>query len=88
VTAVLLLAIAGVTLSALLGEHGLLHLRRLHRERQGLRQTTFALLGTNARLREDIRRLDEDDLYLEELARRRLGLVRPNETVYRFRRPQ
>jgi len=29
--------------------------------------------------------LRTDDLYLEGLARRELGLVRPNEFVYRFR---
>jgi cell division protein FtsB len=86
VTAALLLGIAGVTLSALFGEHGLLHLRRLDAERRSLHQRTFALLDANARLREEIRRLESDDLHLEELARRRLGLVRPNETVYRFRR--
>lgn len=83
----LLLAIMSITLSALLGEHGLAHLLRLQTERQELRQTTFTLLDANARLREEIHRLETDDLYLEELARRRLGLVRPNETVYRFRRP-
>jgi len=87
VTAVLLIGITAVTLSALFGEHGLSHLRRLHEERQQLRQTTFGLLEGNARLRGEIHRLESDDLYLEELARRRLGLVRPNETVYRFRRP-
>lgn len=86
-TVALLLAIAAVTLSALLGEHGLSHLSRLHAERQHLRRTTFTLLERNERLREEIHRLETDDLYLEELARRRLGLVRPNETVYRFRRP-
>jgi len=40
----------------------------------------------NARLRDEIRRLHSDDLYLEGLARRQLGLVRPNEFVYRFHR--
>ena len=40
----------------------------------------------NARLRDEVRRLRADDLYLEGLARRQLGLVRPNEFVYRFRR--
>ena len=86
-SAVLLLAIATVTASALVGEHGVPHLLRLRAERQDLGRTAFALLQTNAHLREDIRRLRHDDLYLEQLARRQFGLVRPNETVYRFRRP-
>ena len=79
--------IVGLAASALFGEHGIAHLLRLRAERAQLAQTTFVLLQTNDRLREDIRRLHGDDTYLEGLARRQLGLVRPNETVYRFRRP-
>ena len=85
-TAALVLAIAGVALSVLAGEHGIAHLLRLRAERRMLGQTAFALLGQNARLRGEIERLRRDDLYLEGLARRQLGLVRPNEFVYRFRR--
>src|SRR5947199_289292 len=84
-SAVLLLAIATVTVSALIGEHGVPHLLRLRAERQDLGRTAFALLEENARLREDLARLKDDDLYLEELARRQLGLVKPGEIVYRFR---
>ena len=36
-------------------------------------------------IHEDLTRLKDDDLYLEELARRQLGLVKPGEIVYRFR---
>jgi cell division protein FtsB len=79
--------IAAVTGSALFGGHGVAHLLRLRAERQELGQAAFTLLQTNNRLRGEIARLRSDDLYLEELARRQLGLVRPNETVYRFRRP-
>jgi cell division protein FtsB len=88
VTAVLALAILAVTGSALLGEHGIAHLLRLRAERQALGQSAFALLQTNDGLRSQIARLRSDDLYLEELARKQLGLVRPNETVYRVRRPR
>src|SRR5207249_8653380 len=84
-SAVLLLAIATVTVSALIGEHGVPHLLRLRAERQDLGRTAFALLEENARLREDLARLKDDDLSLEELARRQLGLVKPGEIVYRFR---
>jgi cell division protein FtsL len=84
-SAALVLAILGVTASALLGEHGIMHLRRLHAERTELRRTAFALLEKNARLRQEITRLRSDDRYIEALARKQLGLVRPNEQVYRFR---
>lgn len=82
-----MLAIAGVTASALFGEHGIAHLVRLRGERRALGEVTFALLQRNTQLRADIARLRTDDRYLEGLARQKLGLVRPNETVYRFRHP-
>ena len=82
----LALAIVAVAASAGVGEHGVAHLLRLHAERRALGDTAFALLQRNQRLRREIERLRGDDLYVEELARRELGLVRPNEFVYRFRR--
>ncbi len=82
----LVLSIAGVAASVLIGEHGIAHLLRLRAERRALGQTAFGLMERDAHLREEIQRLRTDDLYLEGLARRQLGLVRPNESVYRFRR--
>jgi len=83
---VLLLASVTVTASALIGEHGIPHLIGLRAEREDIGRTAFALLEENARLRDELRRLKKDDLYLEQLARRQLGLVKPGEIVYRFRR--
>lgn len=85
--ALLMAGIAGVTTSALFGEHGIAHLLRLRTERGTLGATAFDLMQRNTQLRADIARLRSDDHYLEALARRQLGLVRPDETVYRFRRP-
>lgn len=86
-TAALVLAIIAVLVSALFGEHGVTHLLRLRAEQRQQADATFALLQKNARLLDEVRRLRSDELYLEELARRELGLVKPNETVYRFSRP-
>jgi cell division protein FtsB len=86
-TAALILAIIAVLVSALFGEHGVTHLLRLSAEQQKQSDTTFSLLQQNARLLEEVRRLRSDELYLEGLARRQLGLVKPNETVYRSSRP-
>jgi len=83
---VLLLAIATVTASALVGEHAIPHLIGLRAEREDLGRTAFTLLEQNARLREELARLKKDDLYLEQLARQQLGLVKPGDVVYRFRR--
>jgi cell division protein FtsB len=88
-SAALLCGIVGVAASALLGDHGVAHLLRLRAERAQIGREAFRLLQGNARLRAEIARLRSDDLYLEVLARRSRGLVRPNEVVYRFRpRPE
>ena len=79
----LVLAITGVVVSAFAGEHGVAHLLRLRAARRALADSHFRLLAENAQLRRDIGRLRSDDLFLEELARRELGLVRPNEVVVR-----
>jgi len=84
-SAALVLAIVAVALSSLFGDDGVTHLLHLRTERQALGSTAFGLLERNQDIRRQIERLRGDDLYLEGLARRELGLVRPNEFVYRFR---
>jgi cell division protein FtsB len=83
-TAALIATILGVTASLL---HGADQLRQLRGERQQYGEQTVLLLKQNRALRDEAVRLKQDDLYLEALARRELGLVRPNEIVYHFRRP-
>jgi cell division protein FtsB len=51
----------------------------LAREGARLEQRRRDLIADNARLREEIQRLQTDDRYIEEIARRQLGLVRPGE---------
>lgn len=66
------------------GERGLLHLWHLRGEQKRLDESNFVLQKENERLRERIYRLRHDDLYLEKIAREDLGLVRPEEIIYRF----
>ena len=68
---------------AIRGEHGLLHLLHLRTEQEELDYTAFQLQQENHRLQERIRRMTSDDRSLEELARRRAGLVKPGDLVYR-----
>ncbi len=51
----------------------------LAREAARLEQHRRDLVNANALLREEIRRLQTDDRYIERLAREQLGLVRPGE---------
>ncbi len=80
----LLVAIATVAGSAILGADGVTRLLHLRAERQELGQAAVERLQANAALRAEIARLRSDPKYLEALARKRLGLVKSDEMVYRF----
>jgi cell division protein FtsB len=80
----LLAAIVTVAASALMGSDGVSRLLLLRGERQELGEAAVRRLQENAALRAEITRLRSDPKYLEALARERLGLVRPDEMVYRF----
>jgi cell division protein FtsB len=80
----LLVAIAAVASSAVLGSDGVTRLLRLRAERQELGRAAVERLQGNAALRAEISRLRADPKYLEALARKRLGLVKHDEMVYRF----
>ncbi len=75
------LALLGV--EAVFGGRGVLHLQRLHTQQERAEAIVFRLADENRQLREHLDRLDHDDSYLEELARERLGWIRPGERVYR-----
>jgi cell division protein FtsB len=79
--------LVGLGLFTAFGERGVFHLWRLYGEKQRLEERNFVLQKENETLRERIRRIRDDDLYLEKIAREELGLVRPGEIVYRFAAP-
>ncbi len=84
-SALLVAAIVAVGASIAVGPSGIGELGRLRAQRQRLGEETVALLAQTRALQAERERLRSDDLYLERLARLRLGLVRQNEIVYRFR---
>jgi cell division protein FtsB len=85
-TTVLAVMIVWLLASATLGTNGLAHLGRLSEEREDLTATTLALIAKNRELEDAIGKLREDDRHLEHVARHELGLVAPDEMVYRFHR--
>jgi len=82
------MALALFAAAAVFGDHGLMHLLQLDRSRREVEEIAFQLQQKNERLRQRARRLLSDDLYLEKVARERLGLVKPGEVVYRLDAPQ
>jgi cell division protein FtsB len=73
-----------LSLFSIFGDRGAIHLWRLEEEKKRLDERNFALQKENEGLRDRIHRLRHDDLYLEQVAREELGLVRPGEVIYRF----
>lgn len=57
------------------------HVDRLEEDIARLRQTNVHLEG-------EIERIQQDPLRVEELARERLGFVKPGETVYQVIKPE
>lgn len=70
------------------GESGFLHLYRMGAERREATERIRLLAGQNQALMEEINQLRTDLAYVESVARKELGLVRPNEVIYRFKREE
>jgi len=73
---------AVVIVDALVGDRGLLAMRRARRQYDELTGSISRQRAENARLLEEVRRLREDPSAIEEIARRELGLMRPGEKVF------
>ena len=67
--------------NAIVGDNGLVALRRLRAETAALQAEVDGLRDERARLVDEAQRLREDPATIEEVARRELGLVRPGERV-------
>ncbi|HWI41227.1 MAG TPA: septum formation initiator family protein [Verrucomicrobiae bacterium] len=66
------------------GERGLLRIHQLTQEKESIRRQAEEVKVENERLKREIEALRTDRRYLESVARKEFGLVRPNEVVYQF----
>ncbi len=69
---------------ALLGERGVLRALQSHHHKQDLEQNLLLLQNQKEQLRDEIRLLQKDRDYWEQLARKELGMVREGELIYQF----
>jgi cell division protein FtsL len=66
------------------GENGILHLFGLQKELARIKEKNVKLEEENQRLKEEVKRLQSDKRYIEEIARKELGMVKEGEIIYQF----
>jgi cell division protein FtsL len=66
------------------GEKGILHLLRLQRELNQIKERSAMIQEENQKLKEEVRRLQQEKRYIEEIARKELGMVKEGEIIYEF----
>jgi cell division protein FtsB len=69
------------------GDKGILHLLRVQKELARIKQTNAKIEEENRRLREEVSRLQHEKRYIEEIARKELGMVKEGEVIYQFETP-
>ena len=71
-----------LVVDALIGEKGLVESMRARRHYREVAASLDALRRDNAKLRDVVRRLNEDPATIESVAREDLGLIRAGEVVF------
>jgi cell division protein FtsB len=71
-----------ILVDALVGDRGLVAMRRARHEHDELTDAIDRQRAENVRLRNEARQLREDPSTIEEIARRELGLIHPGEKVF------
>jgi len=69
------------------GDYGLLRIRRLHDQRDELQAEYRNIVAEAVDYSYSLRRIDEDQHYVEWLARTKYGFSRPGEIIYRLKTP-
>ncbi len=69
------------------GEKGIFNLLHLRKEVARIKEVNLKLEEENQKLKEEVKRLQSDKRYIEEIARKELGMVKEREIIYRFDTP-
>jgi cell division protein FtsB len=87
-TYVVVISSTVLMVNALVGENGYLAMLRAHRDNAALSAQVLALHNDNLRLAEQADRLKHDPNAIEEVARRKLELLKPGEVMVVVHDPQ
>ena len=63
---------------------GFMALLRQRAELKSLQEETQDLTAENEKLRQEIEKIENDEKYLEDIARGELGLIKENEIIFEF----
>jgi len=80
----LFIAVSIFAVYSVVSERGFYQLGKMMKRRNTLNANVESLRDENTKLAREIDRLRSDPVTLEELARTKLGMVRPGEIVYIF----
>ena len=69
------------------GDKGIIHLLRLQKEWGQIKDANVKIEEENRKLREEVKRLQYEKRYIEEIARKELGMVKEGEIIYQFESP-
>jgi cell division protein FtsB len=69
------------------GDKGILHLFRFQKELARIKEANAKMEEENRKLREEVKRLQVEKRYIEEIARKELGMVKEGEVIYQFELP-
>jgi cell division protein FtsB/cell division protein DivIC len=69
------------------GDKGIIHLLRLQKEWVRIKEANVKIEEENRKLREEVKRLQYEKRYIEEIARKELGMVKEGEVIYQFESP-
>lgn len=83
----ILVAMFGFLQVIIFGDSGYVELIRLKADHQKLERTQARLTQENQQLYRTIDRLKNDPVFIENVARRELGMIRSNELIFTFKHP-
>ena len=77
-----------ITYQTIFGDKGLIHLNQLEEELNNIKKINNNHRLENKLLREEIDLLKYSNLYIEEKARKELGLIKNKEIIYHIKKKQ
>ena len=75
-----------ITYQTIFGDKGLIHLKQLEEELNSIKKINNNHRLENKLLREEIDLLKYNNLYIEEKARKELGLIKNKEIIYHIKK--